>query len=230
MLKRLLKFHFNAANETSVAHKFRMKRMRFFEERFSETFGREISEGKTLKVLDVGGTLKFWKSMHSKYFDTMELTLLNLNRIDVPEEYTNVKSVAGDARDLSCYQDKEFDLVFSNSVIEHVGKERDQKRMASEILRVGKHCYVQTPNRNFPVEPHFIFPMFQFLPLSVRAFLVRHFALGWRTKAADSEEEAREIADSVNLLNEKQLRKLFPGAEIQREKFLLLTKSFYFFI
>ena len=33
--------------------------------------------------------------------------------------------------------------------------------------------WVQTPYRYFPVEPHFLFPGFQFLPLTVRAVLMR---------------------------------------------------------
>lgn len=154
---------------------------------------------------------------------------MNLTKINVPEKYANVKSIVGDARELSCYEDKEFDLVFSNSVIEHVGKEEDQKKMADEILRVGKHFYLQTKNKYFPVEPHFIFPFFQFLPLSARIFLLRNFTLGYMKQKVKSYDEAKEIADSVDLLSEKRLRKFFPQAEIKREKFFFMTKSFYLF-
>ena len=73
----------------------------------------------------------------------------------------------------------EFDIVFSNSVIEHLGDIEGQRRMAKEIRRVGKYYYLQTPNRNFPVEPHFQFPFFQFLPKWLRTAIVRRWSIGW---------------------------------------------------
>ena len=228
-LKKLLQYHFNAHNDNSMAHKFRAKRMLFFEKNFEETFREEIKNHSPIKILDVGGTWGFWEAMHSKYFDVCQITLLNLSKAKIPEKISNVKSVVGDATDLSEYSDNEFDLVFSNSVIEHVGNYASQKKMADEILRVGRHLYLQTPNKNFPIEPHFIFPFFQFLPLILRAFLLHHFALGWYKKA-QNKEQALEVADSVHLLTKRKLQKLFPDAKIQKEKFLLMTKSFYFFM
>ena len=40
---------------------------------------------------------------------------------------------------MDAYEDKQFDLVFSNSVIEHVGDLEGQRQRAHEIMRVGKH-------------------------------------------------------------------------------------------
>lgn len=91
-------------------------------------------------------------------------------KYQIPPEYDNISSVSGDATDLREYEDKSFNLVFSNSVIEHVGDFTAQRKMAKEMMRVGKHCYLQTPNRYFPLEPHFLFPCFQFLPIRLRAF------------------------------------------------------------
>ncbi|HWS70973.1 MAG TPA: class I SAM-dependent methyltransferase, partial [Thermoanaerobaculia bacterium] len=67
----------------------------------------------------------------------------------------------------------------SNSVLEHVA---DMPAMAREIRRVGRRWYVQTPNRWFPVEPHFLVPFFQFLPIATRAWLLTRFDLGWLTR------------------------------------------------
>lgn len=118
-----------------------------------------------------------------------------------------------------------FDVVFSNSVIEHVGKYKEQENMAKEIQRVGRCFFLQTPNYWFPLEPHFLFIGFQFLPVKIRAYLLQRFCLGWCTKVTDY-DEAIAIVKSIRLLRKRELEKLFPGATIIREKLFCFTKSF----
>lgn len=183
------------------------------------------SEAQDITILDLGGTLQYWQSLNFAYADTARITLLNLQKAEIPAGYGRFTSVAGDATELSEYGDKQFDLVFSNSVIEHVGDFEAQKRMASEIHRTGKHYYLQTPNRYFFLEPHTFFPLFQFLPVRARAFLHRHFKLGVMPKA-ESDKAALEEAKSIRLLTRKELEGLFPDAKIKKEKFLFTTKSF----
>jgi SAM-dependent methyltransferase len=126
----------------------------------------------------------------------------------------NVDVRVGDGTKLEFAQD-EFGVVFSSSTVEHVPKEL-QERFASEIRRVGRRYFVQTPNRYFPIEPHYQFPLFQFLPQRVQRALNRHFTLGWQPKGSWEE---------INLLSSRQLKRLFPDAEIHRERVLGLTKS-----
>ena len=97
--------------------------------------------------------------------------------------------------------------------------------MAAEIRRVAKRYFVQTPNRYFPLEPHFLTPGFQYLPLGARAWLVSHFSLGWYPRIADRAQARREV-EQIVLLSERQVRTLFPDAEIYRERLLGVTKSF----
>jgi hypothetical protein len=97
--------------------------------------------------------------------------------------------------------------------------------MADEIRRVGRRYIVQTPNRFFPVEPHFFVPLFQFYPLALQIWLIRHFSLGWFPKTPDR-EKAMEMARSVDLLSRKKVRLFFPEAQLMEEKFLGMTKSF----
>ena len=179
---------------------------------------------RPLKLLDVGGTQGFWESMGSDALGDVQVTLLNLQAEPVSGQ--EFESVAGDARDLSRYDDASYDVVFSNSVIEHLGPRlADQRLMANEIRRVGRRYFVQTPNRYFPIEPHFLTPGFQFLPVSTRVWAVTHFNVGWYRRFADEAAARREV-ESISLLTEKQVRDLFPGAEIYREKILGMTKSF----
>jgi len=200
----------------SVSNKFRRKRFKFFLE-----FIKNIP--LPVNILDVGGTANFWEQMYSKNNKELNITILNT---ELPSEnHYLIKFIKGDARDLSMFKDKEFDVVFSNSVIEHVGSYDDQKKMANEIMRTGKRYFVQTPNCRFPFEPHFLFPFFQFLPRSPQMFLLTHFNMGWYKKCA-SKDEALNILNSINLLTLKELKSLFKSGRIYKEKFLFLNKSF----
>jgi ubiquinone/menaquinone biosynthesis C-methylase UbiE len=201
-------------NKSSLANRLRKNRFSFFLSLLEQL-------PKPIKILDVGGTSNFWDQMN--FFDPdIQIHLLNTT----PAICTKSQhiSVVGDARDMCQYADYEFDVVFSNSVIEHVGEFVDQQKMANEIRRVGKRYFLQTPNYYFPIEPHFLVPCFQFMPTSLQILLARNFNLGW-SKKAETKESAYQLVKSVELLTEKELRTLFPSAKIYREKFLGLTKS-----
>ncbi len=178
---------------------------------------------KPLKILDIGGTQQYWEEVEFKDMEVVDVLLLNIS--EERTTFPNFRSMAGDAKDLRAFKDKEFDMVFSHSVIEHVGGLEDQRKMADELRRVGKRYFLQTPNRYFPFEPHFLFPMFQFLPLCVKVWLVSHFDIGWYRRTPDR-KKALEIVTSIRLLTKKDLCELFPEGSIYRERFLGLTKSF----
>jgi hypothetical protein len=97
--------------------------------------------------------------------------------------------------------------------------------MAQEVQRVGHRYVVQTPNYFFPMEPHFLFLGFHWLPLSTRTFLLTHFDLGWNPRVPDA-RDARTVVESVRLLGKQQFQALFPGETIYEEKLFGLTKSF----
>lgn len=52
------------------------------------------------------------------------------------------------------FEDRSFEWVFSNAVIEHVGDEAAQVHFVNEMLRVSRRVYFTTPNKYFPVESH----------------------------------------------------------------------------
>jgi len=178
---------------------------------------------KPLKIIDVGGTVLFWEKMGFANDESYDITVLNLSATET--QHLNINSVIGDARNMSEFHDGEFDIVFSNSVIEHVGGYEEQCQMAKEIRRVGKRYFVQTPNFYFPFEPHFLFPFFQFFPLWLKVFMLRHFSLGWYNKTPNKREAAR-IATSIRLLRKQDLEELFPGGTTYDEKLYGFTISF----
>ena len=178
---------------------------------------------RPIRILDIGGEQNFWEMM--EFTDDLDVQIVLLNLSIEKVNYSNFKSVVGDARDLSMFDDQEFDVVFSNSVIEHLTDFTYQERMAKEVQRVGKSYFIQTPNLFFPLEPHFHVPLFQFLPLATRVFLIRHFNLGWYQKIPDK-KAATEFVQTHRLLSERELRWLFPKATLYKELFLGFTKSF----
>lgn len=175
-----------------------------------------------IRLLDLGGTHHFWMAMDRSMLPPMHITFVN--KWEYKPDIPDAEAVIGDARDLR-YADREFDVVFSNSVIEHVGGLRDQVRMAHECVRVGKRYFVQTPNWAFPMEPHFLFPGWQYLPLTVRARLHQWRKWGWWEKAA-SYYEALEEVESIRLLSRSEMRHLFPNATLWTERVFGLPKSF----
>jgi hypothetical protein len=216
MLRRLLLRAADNKQSTSLATRLRRERFRLFLELLGHL-------EPPIRILDVGGTQRFWETMEWPTGNGVRITLLNVT--GQPVSSPTFTSVVGDGRQMTQFTDASFDVVFSNSVIEHVGAYEDQRRMAAEVRRVGQRYFVQTPNKFFPIEPHFLFPLFQFLPLPGRAWLVNHFHLGWQSRIADREKAKAAVA-SIRLLSKGELIRLFPEARIFEERFLGLAKSF----
>jgi ubiquinone/menaquinone biosynthesis C-methylase UbiE len=208
---------FNPEFENSINQKFREKRFNFF-----LNLLKKFNSKQPLYILDVGGTEKYWERMNFVNNSNVHITLLNLKQVQV--KHKNFTSIKGDASDLSMFNDNQFDIVYSNSVIEHLFSFENQKRMADEVRRVGKCYYVQTPNFYFPIEPHWLFPFFHFFPFKMRVFLTKHFDLGHYKKGHTNQVAILRVKE-VKLLTEKEMKSLFPEGKVYREKFFGLIKS-----
>jgi hypothetical protein len=205
----------NVNNQQSLSSRMRRKRFQFFEQLTAHL-------PRPLTVLDLGGTEKFWVNAGWTGRDDIAITIVNL-RTSEPKN-TNIRIVEGDATDLSPYGDQSFDIVFSNSLIEHLYTQENQKNMAREICRVAKAYWVQTPNFWFPIEPHFLFPGWQWLPRWLRVAIIRRFRCGWIGPIPDYDKAARNI-DEIRLLSRRELVQMFPQARVYKEKFFGLVKS-----
>ena len=209
----------------SIAHRFadiqksfRMKRMR----RFISVFGLTANR----RVLDVGGTADIWGLLPAS--DAPSVVLLNMPRAEQGgASAQGLERVHGDG----CYlpfADRSFDIVFSNSVIEHVGGAEAQARFAREIMRTGRGYWVQTPHRYFPIETHLLTPFVHLLPRAWRAFIFRRFTVWQWIHRPDAEAKRYYIehfVSDIRLLSAGQMQRLFPDAVILRERFLGFTKS-----
>jgi SAM-dependent methyltransferase len=112
------------------------------------------------------------------------------------ESYPQASYVQGDALALP-FEDDEFDIAFSNAVIEHVGGPAEQRRFVNEALRVSRRAFVTTPNRWFPVEVHTRLPLVHWLP---DALAHRAYDLARKPWAKEN-----------HLLGPGELRDLFPS-------------------
>lgn len=213
---RVLRRFADNRNPSSVGNRFRERRFALF---------RSLLERvpPPVRILDVGGTPTFWKMRRADLPGSPSIVILNLLPLESDDD--RITTVVGDAVDMPGISDGAFDVVFSNSVIEHVETYENQRRMAAEIRRVGRRYFVQTPNRHFPLEPHFLVPGFQFLPVGVRAGLLRRMPLGWHARTPDPAEAARQV-QQIRLMSGREVRAVFPDATIHREKIVGLTKSF----
>jgi hypothetical protein len=202
-------------NPNSLASSFRSKRLNLFK-------GFVAGLPKPVKILDIGGTPEFWKNAGLDAAD-VEITLLNLALVET--DLPNVVSIVGNATDLSAFADKTFDIAFSNSVIEHLFSFQNQQKMAQEAQRVSTYHFIQTPNFWFPIEPHWLFPCFQYLPKAIRVFLTRCFNLG-HLKRSETWAAARQQVEEIQLLSRAEMDRLFPESTIWEEKLLIFSKSF----
>lgn len=217
----MLKSLAQVKNPHSLSNKLRQRRFLLFKKLIRRL--PTPASSSPLKILDIGGAQNFWQKMNFLQDSSFQITLLNLTQEKTSSPH--LISLSGNATNLKRFTDQEFDIVFSNSTIEHLFTFANQQKMANEVQRVGKSFFIQTPNKYFPLEPHFLFPFFQFLPLKLKIWLIRHFNLGWRRKKP-SYQKAKKSVTEIRLLTKAELQQLFPQAIIWKEKFFGLTKSF----
>ena len=175
-------------------------------ERKLRLFLEELSPTPETTVLDVGAdelgfgegdgcaTLNFFEE---RYPWPERITAFGLHDgAGFRGRYPHIPYVQGDACALP-FRDGEFDIVFSNAVIEHVGDRERQRLFVSEAIRVGRRVFVTTPNRRFPVEVHTRLPLVHWLPDAIAHPVYR--AAG------------KDIGTEVELLTRRSFAALFPG-------------------
>lgn len=173
-----------------------------------------VREGTS--VLDLGGQPMIWDTVPVR----MDLTILNLPGAARVEHRSHhaTRYVEGDACQVEGFEEHSFDIVFSNSVIEHVGDSHKQSDFAREVRRLGKSYWVQTPSKWFPIEAHCGMPFWWFYPAAVRRYLIKR----WREKLPAWTQMVAE----TTVLTKRDLTRLFPEAQILVERSFGFPKSY----
>lgn len=190
---------------------------RYFRPRRMRTFAQAFRPTPETRILDLGGTLFNWTLLPVR----PRLTIVNVlpRPTDLPHD---VEWIHGDALALQDIGEP-FDIVYSNSVIEHLGTWENQLRFAEQVRRLGRSYFVQTPNRWFFMEPHLAAPFIHFLPKSWQRPLMRFTPWGIFGRATQADVDA--CLAEIRLLSAGDMRGLFPEAELVRERFAGMTKS-----
>jgi SAM-dependent methyltransferase len=156
-------------------------------------------------LLDAGGNVGKGFTALRNFFKkviVVDLSMGGLQKARVENE--NIHALIGNVCNIPL-KDRSVDFIFSNALIEHIKKE-ERQLFAEEVRRVAKKGYfISTPNYWFPVEPHYLFPGWQYLPKRLRLFINRYFTLGFCKKG---------LYEDIDLLSRKELRRLFPEANI----------------
>ena len=189
-----------------------------------ETFRTAFPTIENLRLLDLGGTVETWRRAPVR---PRHVTVLNLFE---PGESDDdwIVPVRGDACEAAdalakAKVDASFDVVFSNSLIEHVGGHARRSELARQVRQLAPRHWVQTPYRYFPVEPHWLFPGMQFMPAAARIKIARHWPLV-HTKPTNI-DQARDAVLWTELISVTEMRDYFPTSAILHERILGITKS-----
>ena len=167
-------------------------------ERKLQLFLELLHPGSETTVVDVGVTdAPFGAGSTDNFFEALypwpqQITGVGHTGLErFSAAFPKVRAVRADGRDLP-FGDAEFDIAFSNAVVEHVAGGREgQRRFVHELCRVGRRVFVTTPNRFFPLEVHTLLPFVHWLPKGPR-------------------ERLLPFDDVLDPLSPKELAALFP--------------------
>ncbi|GAA5085873.1 hypothetical protein HNP84_009660 [Thermocatellispora tengchongensis] len=183
-------------------------------------FAASFPNLREMSVIDLGGTASAWLRAPVR---PARVHIVNLEHppADLPDW---IRADVADACELPPgILDDSYDLVFSNAVIEHVGGHARRQMFADAVHKLAERHWVQTPYRYFPVEPHFLFPGFQFMPLAARTAVLRRWPLV-HTPSSDRDTALRHAME-VELLSVTEMRHYFPSSRLRYERMGGLVKS-----
>jgi hypothetical protein len=187
-------------------------------ERRAQWLAASFPDLSTMSVVDLGGRAETWLRAPAR---PKQVHVVNLEPppTDVPEW---IEVTYGDACALpDSVARRRYDLVFSNSVIEHVGGHERRLRFAESVHRLADAHWVQTPYRYFPMEPHWLAPGMQYLPVAARVTIAHR----WPLAPAPDRRAATRTVLWTELLDRTQMRHYFPNSTLRAERLFGLTKS-----
>lgn len=178
-----------------------------------------------VRLIDLGGTVRFWENWGLKKRPLLDVTLANSHDVDIshsedPINLPNLRRERVNVLTLSASDLARYDVIFSNSMIEHLPNPDAQRQLARAIVDSGRPYFLQTPNKRSPVDPHFpspLVPFFAAYPRKVQARLLTWSPLG-SPSAATSYAAAIRRLENYHPLSVGDIRRLFPQARVVVER------------
>ncbi|NJO18179.1 MAG: methyltransferase domain-containing protein [Thioploca sp.] len=196
----------------------KLHRQQIWRQRRMSVFLMKMAVKNGYKIIDLGGTPQLWEMIDLD----LEITLLNLSPV-INYQPNRLKHsyhfITGDACNINGLIDNTFDLVFSNSVIEHVGPADRQQAFAETVHQLAPRYWIQTPSLWFPIEAHCNLPLWWFYP----QFLQQFWICRWQQQRR--EFLWRQMTET-RLLTLNQLKSLFPEAQVYTEYVVGFPKSY----
>lgn len=170
-------------------------------------FLEQMQPGKDTKILDVGFTdddpypgINF---LERNYPYRKNITALGIE--DAPKfkkNFPEVKVVLYEGSRFP-FANNEFDIAWSNAVIEHVGSYDKQLLFLSELIRTSKSIFITTPNRWFPIEVHTRLPFLHYLPKKYFDKILPVIGKAWAS------------GDYMNLLSINDVKKMLKELNVE---------------
>jgi trans-aconitate methyltransferase len=170
-------------------------------------FMNALKPGATDTILDVGANAIEYSDtdnyLEKHYPYPANITVVSLDDIShLKTLYPQVTFLQADGTKLP-FGDNQFDIAYSNAVIEHVGNREAQLAFLRELARVSPRGYITTPNLHFPIEVHTRIPLLHLiLPKTLFDAFLRLIGKAW---AAD---------DYMSLLSKRDLDILIQDAAL----------------
>jgi len=181
--------------------------------------------GRPLRIVDLGGTVSFWEGWGLTAADGLHVVLINNHVADTShrDETSRQEFLENRNRDATSLSREElaaFDLIFSNSFLEHLGAPSVQADLARKIEASGRPYFIQVPNKWSPIDPHFprpYVPFFATYPRGLQARLLTWDGLG-SSGASPSLAVAMKRLSHYVPLGRGDMRRLFPSAHLEVER------------
>jgi hypothetical protein len=178
-----------------------------------------------VRLVDLGGTVRFWETWGLAGQPLLDVTVVNNHPIDKnhandPITLPNIHRMNADVLTFSAADFAKFDVIFSNSLIEHLPGRHLQQQLAQAIVDSGRPYFLQTPNKTSPIDPHFprpYVPFFAAYPRALQARLLSWAALGSGSAAPSYDAALARLANYFPLTR-RDVRGLFPTARIVVER------------
>ena len=182
----------------------RKRKWKQFQDQFHPT--------KEMKILDIGFNATEYSDtdnfLEKHYQYPNQITALGIDDpTEFQKKYPDVTAVQYDGK-VFPFKNKQFDICWSNAVLEHVGSYGAQVLFLKEIARTSAHGFITTPNKHFPIEVHTRVPLLHWLPKQWFDAFLRFIGKEWAT------------GDYMRLVSKKELQCCLKDAGIDSYKII----------